>query len=178
VTGPESSDGIGDGEFAETARVLLGAARTVLAEITGETADLELGLAVAARFWGDAGDFVVIAEAFVDEPMLVVYSLSPDALPPERTGPILEYIARFNSGLPRANLELDFDELLVKCRTSLDIEELDTDALVRGGHLLGLVRRVILANVATMDMSLPGLRAVTAGTMTPEQAYALMDEED
>lgn len=157
-------------------QLLVAAAEAVLGELAWEGEPGVTESSALARYTGTSGEWLVICDTFPDQPLLLVYSLVPDPVPSERTAAVIEYLSLANNGLPRANLEFDVDSRLVRCRTSLDVEDVDVEGLASGGFLTGLVRRVVLANVATLDLFLPGLRGVIDGSLSPEQADAGIDD--
>lgn len=152
--------------------LLVAAAESVFAELGWQRPPEPSGLSILVGYTGEHGAWNVVVEAFEDEPLLLVYSLAPDLVDEPRLAAVVEYLARVNDGLPRANLEIDLTTGLVRCRTALDVEGVDAPRLAREGFLVPLVRRVVRANVVTMDLVLPGLEAVVAGRVTPEEADA------
>lgn len=157
------------------ADILLSRAQDVLEGFIWEGEPAVGDGAVVVAYAGETGNWALIAGTFEDEALLVVYSALAEAIPIERLGPLFEYLCRANDGLPRGNFELDFEQHRVRFRTFLDLGEVDVEALDRSGVLTTLIRRIVLANVATMDIFLPGMRAVVAGEMTPEQADAAIE---
>ncbi|MCU1491672.1 MAG: hypothetical protein JWM85_3077 [Acidimicrobiaceae bacterium] len=154
-------------------QLLLGASSAVLSELGWSGAgEVEDGTLFAAYTGASGESWVVVADTFADQDLLLVYSLAPEPVAPERREAVAEYLTRANDGLPRACFEIDLETGVVRCRTWLDVEGLDVAALDADGYLLPLVRRVLLANVATFDLFFSGLRAVEAGSSTPTEADA------
>ena len=155
--------------------ILLARAGEVLAEFApGQEPTISDGAAVVA-YSGETGTWALIAGTFPDDAVLVVYSALGEPVPKACMPELFEYFARVNDGLPRGNFELDFAQRLVRVRTSLDVADVDVAELDASGMLKALISRLVLANVATMDLFLPGLRAVVAGELSPEDADAMAE---
>jgi hypothetical protein len=125
-----------------------------------------------AQYTGDSGTWYLTVEVYPDQEVVVFYSIAPDQVPPDKIPLVGEYLTRVNDGLPRANLEMDYDTGVVRCRSYLDVEETDVEQLEVTGQLRLLVRRALRANIATFDLAFPGLVEVVSGRLTPQSADA------
>jgi hypothetical protein len=125
-----------------------------------------------AQYTGESGTWYITAEVYPDQEVIVFYSIAPEQVPKDKIALVGEYLTRVNDGLPRANLEMDYDSGVVRCRSYLDVEETDVDQLDATGQLRPLVRRALRANIATFDLAFPGLVDVVSGRRTPKSADA------
>ncbi len=68
---------------------------------------------------------------------------------------LAEFLTRANYGLPIGNFELDWDDLELNCKSSVQLPESCLD--------IQLLQSYLLATVETCNHYLPGLRAVAEG---------------
>ncbi|MCU1489022.1 MAG: hypothetical protein JWM85_427 [Acidimicrobiaceae bacterium] len=129
---------------------------------------LEGGL--VATYSTERGSWPVFVEADDEEGLLVVYSLAEEPTPPDRIPEMAQLAARVNDGLPRACLELQPETGMVRCRSWLDVDGVDLEAMDEAGFLSPLVSRVVLANLATFDLFFPAVMAVASGSATASEA--------
>ena len=113
---------------------------------------------------GDNGDLRCYAQIRVDLEQLIFYVVAPVKAPEEERSAVAEYITRANYGLRIGNLEMDFDDGEIRCKSSIDFENSTLDT--------NLIKNVIYPAVHTMDIYLPGLLSVMNGNQSPEQAIA------
>ena len=119
-------------------------------------------------FQGDSGRWTCLAQADDEAQQVVFYSLCPVSVADEHYGAIAELILRVNDRLIIGNFELDIDQGDIRYKTSLDTE---------GDRLTpALMRRLVYANVHTMDTYLPGIIAVLAGDCSPVAAIAAVEQ--
>lgn len=114
-------------------------------------------------FDGEHGRWMCFVEAKETLGQLVFFSVWPEPVPLEQRDAVAEYLMRVNCGLNVGNLELNFDDGMVRCRTGLDVEG--------QGLSEPLLHNLTLLNVATLDKYLPGLQAVLGGA-APAEAHA------
>ncbi|MCG8364119.1 MAG: YbjN domain-containing protein [Pseudanabaenales cyanobacterium] len=125
---------------------------------------LELRDRSALEFEGSGyqGTWTCFVQVQEDQHRCLLYSQSPERAPEETREAMANFLVRANYGLPLGCFEMDFEDGDVRFRTSLDVTD---DRL---SHQL--VNNLLMANLAIMDQYLPGIRAVIAGTMSPEEA--------
>ena len=104
---------------------------------------------------GDSGSWTVYFELREEDEQLLVYSVVPDQVPPDRRTEAALFVTRVNSGLPIGNFELDLDTGEVRYKTSVDVEDTSLDE--------PLVDHLLLANIVTVDRYLIALASVTSG---------------
>ena len=103
------------------------------------------------------------AEAREAQHRVIFYAVPPVTVPEHRRAAAAELIARANFGVTIGNLELDFADGEVRCKTSLD---------VTGDRLSpALMHSLVLANLKVMHHYLPAVKAVIAGA-TPADTIA------
>jgi hypothetical protein len=123
------------------------------------------GLQLAYRTRNNA--WSCYAHALEDDQQFIFYSLAPLQVPAKKRWLALEYIIRAGYNLPIGGFEMDLDELLVRYKTSIDVE---------GDRLsYPLFRAVVYSNLAVMERYLPGLQAVAFEEVTPRDALAAVE---
>lgn len=115
-------------------------------------------------YGGDSGQWVVVAEVRPSYQRFICFSILPERVPAERRAAVAEYLARVNHGVSYGNFDLDFDTGEVRYRTSIDVAD---EKLTEG-----LVKQVVYGNVLTVDLWVPGLRAVIDEGLAPGDALA------
>lgn len=98
----------------------------------------------------------------------VFYAASPVRVPPERRQAAAEYLVRANYGLMNGCFEMDLNDGEVRCRVSLDYEEIER---LSDRQLSNLVQPA----VHLCDRYLPGLLRVAHGGVDPAEAAAEAD---
>jgi hypothetical protein len=125
--------------------------------------------ALRTSFRGQNGQWSCLVHARADYQQLVVYAFCPVHAPAERRPAVAEFITRANYGLVMGNLELDFEDGEIRCKTSLD---------VTGDRLTpALVKQLVYANMVVMDKYLPGLMAVIYSNASPVEAIAQVESD-
>jgi hypothetical protein len=104
----------------------------------------------------DAGSWTMYFELREDDEQLVVYSLIPARVPPDRRTSVAVFLTRANYGLAIGNFELDLDDGEVRYKTSVDVEGTSLDE--------PLVDHLLLANIVTVGRYLSALESVIAGS--------------
>jgi hypothetical protein len=97
------------------------------------------------------------------------YSLCPVSVSEEKRQLISEFLNRANYGLAIGNFEFDFDDGEVRYKTSVDIEGSDLT--------FSLIKRLVYANVVTVDQYLPGIRAVIDDDISPAAAISQIERQ-
>jgi hypothetical protein len=123
-------------------------------------------------FSGENGHWPCFAQAREPQQQIIVYSICPLRVPEAKRAQMAEFLTRANYGLVIGNFEMDFEDGEVRYKTSLDLEDVEDAAEVTQV----LLRHVIYANVSSMDRYLPGMLTVLAGSATPAEAVAQIDE--
>ncbi|MFP3905437.1 MAG: YbjN domain-containing protein [Acidimicrobiales bacterium] len=100
---------------------------------------------------------------------IVVYSVHPDPVPPERRDAVAELATRANSQLTVGNLELELDAGQVRFRTGL--------AVGQSPITEEMVERVIFDNAATAVAYFPLVSAVVEGRLAPAEAVSLLGDD-
>jgi hypothetical protein len=125
--------------------------------------DLE---AVELDFEHDDVPWTCYLEARERERQVIFYSTLKDPVPRDRMSQLLEFIARANDGLAIGNFEIDLDDGALRFKTSVDVNNAELSEGLLGG--------LTSINVATINVYLPGVRAV-AGGMSPANAIAMVE---
>lgn len=120
-----------------------------------------LGFAVQ----GDAGEWACFVRCDEEKQVVAFYSLCPLVADPSRRAAVHEYLTRANWGLAVGNFELDLDDGEIRVRTSIDVEGTKPSA--------ALFKRLLYANVAVMDLFLPGIAMVLQGKPVEEALASL-----
>jgi hypothetical protein len=119
-------------------------------------------------FHGDNGEWSCYVFASEEQQRLAFYSICPVSAAEDKRMAVAEFITCVNYGLVIGNFELDSAGGEVRFKTSIDV---DGDRLSTA-----LVKRVVLPNVAMMDMYLPGIMKVIYGDASPAQAVAEIED--
>ena len=100
---------------------------------------------------------------------LVVYSVHPDLVDPERRDAVAELTTRANTQLTVGNLEIELDAGQVRFRTGLAVGQSPVTS--------EMIERIIFDNAATAVAYFPLVSAVADGRLTPSDAVALLGSE-
>jgi hypothetical protein len=113
--------------------------------------------------FGTNGAWTIHLSIREDDEQLLVHSVLPEDVPEDRRADLALFLTRANFGLVLGNFELDLDDGELRYKTSIDVE---------GAVVVDkLIDNLVLANVATADRYLPGIRAVLEGA-DPTDAVA------
>ena len=93
---------------------------------------------------------------------LAIYSTPDVRVPEPRRAAMAEFLTRANFGLVIGNLEMDFADGEVRCKTSID----------SGGEVFdqAILVNLLNANLANTNRYLPGVMGVAFGDLTPSEA--------
>lgn len=107
--------------------------------------------------------WVCYADVREEQRRVLFYVVAPVTVPEPRRSAMAELVARANFGLAIGNLELDFADGEVRCKTSIDVtgDRLSTP----------LFHQLVVTNLKVMRHYLPAVQAVLAG-LTPFDAIA------
>lgn len=107
------------------------------------------------HFKGRAGRLLCYGEVDEEKCWLIFYSYLPVNAPPEKMGPVAEFVTRANRGMRIGNFELDFDDGEIRYKTSIDVE---------GGELTDkMIDNLLRANLTTVDRYFGGLMELIYG---------------
>lgn len=129
---------------------------------------LESRAILRMSFSGENGQWICFAQAREAQQQVVIYSICPLRVPQKCRAAMAEFLTRANYGLVIGNFEMDYEDGELRYKTSLDVEEAEAS------H--GLLRQIVYANVAAMDCYLPGILAILAGSRSPAEAVADIDD--
>ncbi len=121
----------------------------------------------AFGYEGDTTQWEVYVRTLPEEEQIVVYSVAPDVVAPERRAAAAEYVCRANFGLVVGNFELDFDDGLIRFKTGCDLEGLELNRT--------MLTNLVFANLSAMDDYLPGLLAVINNDKEPAEAIEVVE---
>ncbi len=125
---------------------------------------LEGQSALQLAYQGTHATWTCFARVREEQRQLTFYSICPIRVPANRRATLAEFITRANYGLIIGNFELYLNDGELRYKTSIDA----TEAPLTSGAL----RRVIAANVQTMDRYLPGIFMVISDQLPPVDAIA------
>jgi hypothetical protein len=119
--------------------------------------------------FGEHGAWTVHVALREDDEQLMVHSVVPEDVPEDRRTDLALFLTRANFGLVLGNWELDLDDGELRFKTSADVEDVELVDV--------FLDNLVLANVATTDRYLPGIRAVLGGA-DPAAAVAEVEAAD
>lgn len=114
------------------------------------------GHLVVTPVLGRSGRWSAFFEIRGADQQLIVYSVVPVTVPPERRTDAALYLTRANFGLVIGCFELDLDDGAVRFRTSVDLEGAEVSEPI--------IDHLFLANIVGVDQYFAGLRSVIRGT--------------
>jgi hypothetical protein len=115
-------------------------------------------------FRGDDGEWRCYAQADEDREIFAFYSVASVSVPEARRHAVMEFLTRANYGMTIGNFEIDLNDGEVRYKTSVDVEGTPLSFM--------LAKRMVYANVTTMDRYLRGILAVAFGGVEPTAAIA------
>jgi hypothetical protein len=117
---------------------------------------------------GSNGQWSCYAQVLEDLEEFIFYSVYPGNAPESKRAAMAELLARINFGLALGHFELDFDDGHIRFKTSIGAgaDQLSPE----------LIRRVVYANIATMDRYLPGITGLLENDdKTPAEIVAQVE---
>lgn len=118
-------------------------------------------------FRGDDAEWRCYAQADEQKELFLFYSVAQVKVPENRRQAAMEFMTRANYGMLIGNFELDLNDGEIRYKTSIDVEGTPlTEALAK---------RIVYANVMTMDRYLAGLLGVAFGNVEPREAVAKIE---
>ena len=119
-------------------------------------------------FQGESGTWNCYAGGSEEPEQWVFYSVCPVSAPAANRAAVAELLTRANYGLVIGNFEMDFEDGEIRYKTGID---------VCGDRLTpALIRQMVYANVATMDIYLPGILSVIYGDVSAAEAVAQVEK--
>ena len=104
---------------------------------------------------GPLGTWKFSAQVVEELDLILLYSVCPLRVPPDRRAEVSQFLTRANYGLAAGNFELDFEDGEVRYKTVLQIEGDALDPTV--------LKRSVRSNGLAMETYLPGIGAVITG---------------
>lgn len=104
---------------------------------------------------GPLGTWKFSAQVVAELDLILLYSVCPLRVPPDRRAEVSQFLTRANYGLAAGNFELDFEDGEVRYKTILQIEGEALDPTV--------LKRSVRSNGLAMETYLPGIGAVITG---------------
>ena len=118
-------------------------------------------------FRGDDAEWRCYAQADEQKELFLFYSVAQVKVPENRRQAVMEFMTRANYGMLIGNFELDINDGEIRYKTSVDVE---------GTTLTeSIAKRIVYANVMTMDRYIAGLLGVTFGNVEPRDAVAKIE---
>jgi hypothetical protein len=115
------------------------------------------------------GTYDVVVAADDENQRIGVWAIYPEEIAATRRVAVALYVTRVNHGLAIGNLELDLDAGIVRCKASIDTEDLEITATA--------FANLVAAAVELLDVYVPGLRDVIGGA-DPHEAAKAADASD
>lgn len=109
------------------------------------------------RFATDEGEWATFIDVRDQPPRLAIYSVYPDNAAPAARGELATLITRINHGMYIGNFELDLDDGAVRCKTSLELADVE---LTRA-----LFDRLLAVNLNEIRRCARVIGKVAAGTL-------------
>lgn len=104
---------------------------------------------------------------FDDGEQVVYWAVLAPPVPEARRPAMAELLCRINYGLLVGNLEMDWEDGELRCKTSIDFEGSE----VEGPLVTGMIR----ANIGILDRYTDAILAVASGSASPADAIAAVD---
>jgi hypothetical protein len=113
--------------------------------------------ALVSELSGPQGSWKFYAQAVDEQSLVLLYSICPLRVPPERRDEVADLITRTNYGLAAGNFELDFEDGEVRYKTALHVQgdRLDSRFLKRVVRANGLAMERYLGEVLGVISSAP-----------------------
>jgi hypothetical protein len=120
-------------------------------------------------FSGKNGELRCYAQIRIELEQLLFYAVAPVKAAEEVRSDVAEYLTRANYGLRIGNFELDYQDVEVRYKTSLDFESEELT--------YNFILNAVYPAVQTMDRYLKGLLSVMFGGRTPMEAIQEVEGE-
>ena len=139
----------------ETADTLLAELKRVFLENGWPYSEVAGAPVLLSELSGPEGSWDFYAQAVEEKDLVLLYSIAPRRVPPERRLEVSEFLTRANHGLADGNFELDFDDGEVRFKSVLHVPS-ELDGL--------LVKRVVRLNGTALETYLPSIAAMIGQT--------------
>lgn len=96
------------------------------------------------------------------------YSISPVKVPENKYTEMAEFFTRANYGMNLGNFEMDFRDGEIRYKTSIYLADNELD--------FPIIKRMVYANLSTMDDYFPGMIKVIYAEASPEDAICEVEE--
>ena len=105
---------------------------------------------------GQNGSWLCYTRILPDLEQVIFYSTCPVTVPASALPAITDFLSRLNATLSMGNFEVEFVHNVVRFRTSIDVTDVGLAPL--------LFRNLVYQNLAVMDLYLPEILAIVAGS--------------
>jgi hypothetical protein len=105
---------------------------------------------------GQNGSWLCYTNILPDLDQVIFYSTCPVTVPAPALPAMTDYLSRLNATLSLGNFEVEFVHSVVRFRTSVDVTDVGLAPL--------LFRNLVYQNLAVMDLYLPEILAIVAGS--------------
>ncbi len=148
-------------------------AQTILDFFEEENWNYELredsfSIMLSFEFEGENGSWNCISDIRPMPEEFYFYSICPISIPKEKYLCITEFITRVNFGIYFGNFEFDFENGLIRYKTSLDVKG--------GGISKTLVKRLVYSNVYAMDTYISGIKMLVTQDLLPVEVIKMLEE--
>lgn len=125
-------------------------------EVEGEPTHLLFGFA------GDHAEYRCVIRTYSESGLVICYSVCPLSAPEAKHDAIARFLTLANYGMQFGNFEMDFGDGEIRYKTSLWLGETPLTE--------EMIQPMIGVNFTAIDRYMPGIVAVIASEISPEQA--------
>jgi hypothetical protein len=119
---------------------------------------------------GDNGKFQCIVDISTDINLFSFYSICGFDAPENKRKEVAELLTRLNYAEAFGNFEMDFEDGEISYRTSMYYQFFEPT--------VPLIENMIMANIVSMDDSLPSIIGVIFQNLTPLDAFKLSESKE
>jgi hypothetical protein len=121
------------------------------------------------------GSWACVLTPYHDEEVVLIESVAPLTVPPEKFNVVAELLARINDNLLLAAIVIDPASGIVRTRSAVDVEGL-VGAVEDPAELgVAMIGSPVATNVATMDRWLAAISVVVNGDTVPADAVEAIE---
>ena len=121
-------------------------------------------------FAGEHGNWTCFAHALDDSRRFIFLSVMESNVPQEKRLAVAEFLTRVNYALFLGSFEMDFSDGEVRYKTAIAVED--------GQLTQAMIKKMVYANVMSMDRFLPGILSLIAGEVSPAEAWAQIEQKE
>jgi hypothetical protein len=121
-------------------------------------------------FKGKSGNWTCYAQALDDSRRFIFVSVMESSVPEDKRLAIAEFLTRVNYALFLGSFEMDFSDGEVRYKTAMAVED--------GELTQAMIKKMVYANVMSMDRYLPGIMSVIYGGASPADALAHIEQKE